>query len=208
MPRVRCSVCAGCRVLMMKQSHCYDIDLLGLWQSKNWLQSVHSHTVFFVSNRPKTFYSLSNMKLKRAWTATWNWKNVEDGRYDLYKFAKWRSVTVNGPILRQKSEQLAQQMGYDDFSATEGWFNRWKVWYGLEWLGKVQGESKEADGKATNAWTENNVAKLIEKYGLDQWFSTGVPRKTSVPWKIVRCSAGNLISLTSVPSNTGWKSLV
>ena len=43
---------------------------------------------------------------------------------------------------------------------------------------------------------------------LDQWFSTGVPRKTSVPWKIVRCSAGNLISLTSVPSNTGRKSLV
>ena len=43
---------------------------------------------------------------------------------------------------------------------------------------------------------------------LSQWFSTGVPRKTSVPWKIVRCSAGNLISLTSVPSNTGRKSLV
>ena len=43
---------------------------------------------------------------------------------------------------------------------------------------------------------------------LMQWFSTGVPRKTSVPWKIVRCSAGNLISLTSVPSNTGRKSLV
>ena len=43
---------------------------------------------------------------------------------------------------------------------------------------------------------------------VKQWFSTGVPRKTSVPWKIVRCSAGNLISLTSVPSNTGRKSLV
>jgi len=26
----------------------------------------------------------------------------------------------------------------------------------------------------------------------EQWFSTGVPQKTSVPWKIVRCSAGNL----------------
>jgi len=26
---VRCSVCAGCRVLMAKQSHCYDVDLHG-----------------------------------------------------------------------------------------------------------------------------------------------------------------------------------
>ena len=56
-------------------------------------------------------------------------------------------------------------MGYDDFSATEGWFHSWKVRYELEWLGKVQGEFKEPDGKAANAWTENNVAELIEKYG-------------------------------------------
>jgi len=90
---------------------------------------------------------------------------VEDGLYDWYKFAKLRGVTVIGPILRQKSEQLAQQMGYDDFSAIEGWFHRWKVRYGLEWLGKVRGESKEADGKAANAWTESNVAESIEKYG-------------------------------------------
>ena len=53
--------------------------------------------------------------------------------------------------------------------------------------------------------TQQNRPELCE---LDQWFSTGVPRKTSVPWKIVRCSAGNLISLTSVPSNAGRKSLV
>jgi len=27
-PRVRCSVCAACRVLITKQSHRYDVDLL------------------------------------------------------------------------------------------------------------------------------------------------------------------------------------
>jgi len=41
----------------------------------------------------------------------------------------------------------------------------------LEWLGKVQGESKEADGKEANALTENNVAKLIEKYGPDNIYN-------------------------------------
>ena len=54
-------------------------------------------------------------------------KDVEDRLYDWYKFAKLIGVMVKGPILRQKSEQLAQQMGYDDFSATEGWFHCWKV---------------------------------------------------------------------------------
>ena len=62
-------------------------------------------------------------------------------------------------------------MGYDNFSAIERWFHRWKVRYGLGWLGKVQGESKEADGKVANAWTENNVAELIEKYGPDDIYN-------------------------------------
>ena len=66
---------------------------------------------------------------------------------------------VNGRILRQKSEQLAQQMGYDDFSATKGWFCCWKVWSG--WV-KYRVESRKADGKAANAWTENNVTELIK----------------------------------------------
>ena len=35
-------------------------------------------------------------------------EDVENGMYDWYKFANLRGVTVNGPILRQKSEQLAQ----------------------------------------------------------------------------------------------------
>ena len=35
-------------------------------------------------------------------------KNMEDRLHDWYKFAKLRGVTVNGPILRHKSEQLAQ----------------------------------------------------------------------------------------------------
>ena len=54
-------------------------------------------------------------------------KDVEDRLYDWYKFAKLRGVTVNGPILRPNLRQLAQQMGYNDFSATEGWFYYWKV---------------------------------------------------------------------------------
>ena len=63
-------------------------------------------------------------------------EDVEDGLYDSYKFTKLRGVAINGPILRQKSEQLAQQMGYDDFSTTEGWFIAGK--FDMDWSGWVQ----------------------------------------------------------------------
>ena len=49
---------------------------------------------------------------------------------------KLRGVTVNGPILRPKLQQLAQQMGYDDFSATEGWFIAGK--FDMDWSGWVK----------------------------------------------------------------------
>ena len=108
----------------------------------------------------------------------------------------------------------------------------WKQWLWLGWTStkrKVGRWCKQEILPATKARTRNlTTAFFIHflaprqlqlrflksqhsvKKGVcrTQWFSTGVPRKTSVPWKIVRCSAGNLISLTSVPSNTGRKSLV
>lgn len=33
---------------------------------------------------------------------------------------------VDGPLMRQKAEELAKKMGKNDFVATEGWFHRWK----------------------------------------------------------------------------------
>jgi len=42
----------------------------------------------------------------------------------------------------------------------------------MDWSGwVVQGESKEADGKAENASTKNNVAELIDKYGPDNIYN-------------------------------------
>jgi hypothetical protein len=37
-----------------------------------------------------------------------------------------KDARINGPLLRQKAEDLAKKMEKDDFVATEGWFQRWK----------------------------------------------------------------------------------
>jgi hypothetical protein len=36
-----------------------------------------------------------------------------------------KNASINGPLMRQKAE-LAKTMGKEKFSATDGWFNRWK----------------------------------------------------------------------------------
>lgn len=37
-----------------------------------------------------------------------------------------KGVRINGPMMRRKAEELAKQMGKNEFVATEGWFRRWK----------------------------------------------------------------------------------
>jgi hypothetical protein len=37
-----------------------------------------------------------------------------------------KNASINGPLLCQKAEELAKTMGKEKFSATDGWFNRWK----------------------------------------------------------------------------------
>ena len=37
-----------------------------------------------------------------------------------------QDARVDGPLMRQKAEQLAKKMGKTDFVATEGWFHRRK----------------------------------------------------------------------------------
>lgn len=38
-----------------------------------------------------------------------------------------KDARVNGPLLRQKAEQLAMKMGKNDFQASQGWFYSWKL---------------------------------------------------------------------------------
>ena len=37
-----------------------------------------------------------------------------------------RNAPVNGPILMQKAEEISKQLGHNEFTASEGWFYRWK----------------------------------------------------------------------------------
>jgi hypothetical protein len=37
-----------------------------------------------------------------------------------------KNTSIHGPLMRQKAEELAKTMGKETFSATDGWFNRWK----------------------------------------------------------------------------------
>ncbi|GLV44530.1 cag [Carabus blaptoides fortunei] len=54
---------------------------------------------------------------------------------------------VDGPLMRQKAEELAKKMGKKHFVATEGWFHRWKKRENVVYK-RTHGEQKDADFKS------------------------------------------------------------
>lgn len=36
-----------------------------------------------------------------------------------------KHASINGPIMRQKAQEFAKNMGIENFNATDGWFSRW-----------------------------------------------------------------------------------
>ena len=55
-----------------------------------------------------------------------------------------KKAPINGPLLCAKAEEIAEALGHDDFKATNGWFYRWKIRYGLIFK-NIHGEAQDAD---------------------------------------------------------------
>ena len=63
----------------------------------------------------------------------------------------------------QKAEEISKQLGHNEFTASEGWFYRWKKRHDLSYI-KLHGEASEANTKAAAEWTCCNMQELLKKY--------------------------------------------
>lgn len=77
---------------------------------------------------------------------------------------------VDGPILKQKAEDFAEKLGHTNFSATDGWFSRWKKRENMVWS-SLKGEAGEADVVAADAWLREVWPTIIEEYSPDDIFN-------------------------------------
>jgi hypothetical protein len=79
-------------------------------------------------------------------------------------------VRINGPILRQKAEDLAKKMGIDNFIASEGWFHRWKKRENIVYK-QTYGEQKDADFSTAENWIKTVWPKIISEYTPDNIYN-------------------------------------
>ena len=46
-------------------------------------------------------------------------REVQDGLWKWFHFAQSRKVPINGPVLMQKAEEIAKQLGHDQFKSSD-----------------------------------------------------------------------------------------
>jgi hypothetical protein len=80
------------------------------------------------------------------------------------------NASVNGPLMRQKAE-LAKTVGREKFSATDGWFNRWKKRENIAYK-RMHGEEKKCRFLAADEWIKIEWPKMIAEYSHEDTVQT------------------------------------
>jgi hypothetical protein len=80
-----------------------------------------------------------------------------------------KNALINGPLMRQKAEELAKTVGKEKFSATDGWFNknRENIVYK-----RMRGAEKSADFLAADEWIKRKWPKIIAEYSPEDTSQT------------------------------------
>ncbi|KAG0411457.1 hypothetical protein HPB47_011412 [Ixodes persulcatus] len=62
-----------------------------------------------------------------------------------------QAIPLSGPVILAKAADFTQQLGYDDFAASDGWLHRFRERYDLV-IRAVSGEAKAVNVETCEAW--------------------------------------------------------
>lgn len=93
--------------------------------------------------------------------------NVEKALVKWIETARDKNAPLSGKIVKAKSEELASKMNVEGFSATEGWFGRFKQREGIVHK-RLHGEGQTADDQSRGKWLAQVWPDLKSRYKSDQ----------------------------------------
>ena len=99
-------------------------------------------------------------QLKKQRTSTY--PDVDKALLIWFQQARSMYVPISGPILIEKGEQLAQELGHTDCKLSGGWLDRFKQRHGIVFK-TMSGEAASAKDIDTSEW-EATLQKILEDY--------------------------------------------
>lgn len=133
--------------------------------------------------------------------------NLDSALLLWFKQARSQNIPISGPILGEKAELLANDMGIE-FKSNPGWIERFKSRNGIVFK-CISGESKEVTSDMTSGWLSSTLPGILKEfeakdiYNADEagFFYRCLPEKT-LAMKGEVCSGGKKIQRAYYC--TGW----
>ena len=89
-------------------------------------------------------------------------KAVEKALFLWIKQVRTKSVPLSGPVIKEKANLLAREMGVD-FVASNGWFYRFKTRRGLTFK-CISGEAASVTPEMLNDWKKKKLPSILSRY--------------------------------------------
>lgn len=105
---------------------------------------------------------VSNKKLNRKRNKGSTYNELNKALTHWFHQVRAKNAIVNGPLVMEKAQQLANAMGVD-FKPSNGWLQRWKEGENIAFH-SVQGEKAECDGPAAEQWIQSVLPTIISGY--------------------------------------------
>lgn len=79
-------------------------------------------------------------------------------------------IALNGPIIRQKALQYSKELNISNFSASVGWFERFKKRNGITWR-PIVGDSDAVNREVTEGWIQAVLTCLLGQFSDDDIYN-------------------------------------
>jgi len=113
--------------------------------------------------------ALTNENTDRKRARSGKDSQVESALKILFSNVREKNALIYGPLMLQKAEP-AKTMGKEKFSATDGWFNRWKKRENIVYK-RMHGAEKSADFLAADEWIKREWPKIIAEYSPEDTYN-------------------------------------
>ncbi|NXO03111.1 TIGD4 protein, partial [Rhinopomastus cyanomelas] len=119
-----------------------------------------------MKNKDKVLEAFESLRFdpKRKRLRTAFYADLEEALVKWYRLAQCLAVPVNGPMLRLKANDFAQQLGHSDFKCSNGWLDRFKSRYGLVFRAQPVQSAAATTVDAPAVWYPNVLPNYLDDY--------------------------------------------
>ncbi|XP_057327621.1 tigger transposable element-derived protein 4-like [Microplitis mediator] len=153
-------------------------------------------TIWKDKERIKKTFEENNLKIKRARTTEHN--DIDQALLKWFKHQRSNNIPISGPILQEKTNDFARQLGKENFKCSSSWVQRFRLRHSIV-SGKISGEAADVPIGTKEEWLSQKWPILCQGYKPEDIFNADelglfynmTPDKT-LKFKGDKCTGGKL----------------